>query len=337
MPLPVPDGTLAEHRGLPHRAAAFDVSHLGTVRVTGPGALDRLQAALTNDLGKIAPGRAQYTHLLDAGDASVLDDIIVWWVDDERFDVMPNASNTDRVVGGRRRRRRHGRPGDHRRAGPGGPGAPGHRRPARPRRSAAARVAEVEVLGRTRAWSPAPATRARTASSWPCRRRTPPPCGTPWSAPASPRRAWAPATRCGSRPACRCTATSSAPASPRCRPGSAGSWPGTRATSGAARPLAAERERGVDAHAAGPRGRGPPPARGPTRPVLVDGEAVGRGHQRQLLADARPRHRPGLPAPGRRGGRRGGHRRPRHAGARPVVPTPFYQAAEQVRERRRVA
>jgi aminomethyltransferase len=28
----------------------------------------------------------------------VLDDIIVWWVDDERFDVMPNASNTDRVV-----------------------------------------------------------------------------------------------------------------------------------------------------------------------------------------------------------------------------------------------
>ena len=38
-----------------------------------------LQAALTNDLGKIAPGRAQYTHLLDDADGSVLDDIIVWW------------------------------------------------------------------------------------------------------------------------------------------------------------------------------------------------------------------------------------------------------------------
>jgi len=37
--------------------------------------------------------------LLDESDASVLDDIIVWWVDDERFDVMPNASNTSRVVG----------------------------------------------------------------------------------------------------------------------------------------------------------------------------------------------------------------------------------------------
>jgi len=98
MPLQYPSGTLAEHRACRADAVAFDVSHLGTVRVTGPGARDRLQAALTNDLGKIECGKAQYTHLLDEGDASVLDDIIVWWVDDERFDVMPNASNTARVL-----------------------------------------------------------------------------------------------------------------------------------------------------------------------------------------------------------------------------------------------
>ena len=47
--------------------------------------------------GRIGPGRTQYTHLLD-DDASVLDDIIVWWVAPESFDVMPNASNTDRVA-----------------------------------------------------------------------------------------------------------------------------------------------------------------------------------------------------------------------------------------------
>jgi aminomethyltransferase len=99
MPIQYPTGTLAEHRACRTGAAAFDVSHLGTVRVTGPGAYDRLQAALTNDLGKIAPGRAQYTHLLDEADASVLDDIIVWWVTDDRLDVMPNASNTERVLG----------------------------------------------------------------------------------------------------------------------------------------------------------------------------------------------------------------------------------------------
>jgi glycine cleavage system T protein (aminomethyltransferase) len=98
MPIQYPTGTLAEHRACRGDAAAFDVSHLGTVRVGSPGAFDRLQEALTNDLGKIAPGRAQYTHLLDEADASVLDDIIVWWVTDDRFDVMPNASNTERVV-----------------------------------------------------------------------------------------------------------------------------------------------------------------------------------------------------------------------------------------------
>ena len=103
MPIQYPSGTLAEHQACRTSAAAFDVSHLGTVRVTGPGALDRLQSTLTADLGKIGPGRTQYTHLLDPDDASVLDDIIVWWVGEDRFDVMPNASNTERVraaVGG---------------------------------------------------------------------------------------------------------------------------------------------------------------------------------------------------------------------------------------------
>jgi aminomethyltransferase len=97
MPLSYPNGTIAEHLACRQAAVAFDVSHLGTVRITGPQARPLLQGTLTNDLGKIAPGRAQYTHLLDDADGSVLDDIIVWWVDDERFDVMPNASNTARV------------------------------------------------------------------------------------------------------------------------------------------------------------------------------------------------------------------------------------------------
>lgn len=97
MPLQYPSGTLAEHRACREAAVAFDVSHLGTVRVEGTDALERLQGALTNDLNKIGPGQAQYTHLLD-DDGTVLDDIIVWWVGADRFDVMPNASNTDRVV-----------------------------------------------------------------------------------------------------------------------------------------------------------------------------------------------------------------------------------------------
>jgi aminomethyltransferase len=99
MPLAYPGGTIEEHIACRTDAVVFDVSHLGTVRVEGGEALAALQRAFTNDLTKVAPGRAQYTHLLDDDDASVLDDIIVWWVDDEIFDVMPNASNTDRVRG----------------------------------------------------------------------------------------------------------------------------------------------------------------------------------------------------------------------------------------------
>jgi aminomethyltransferase len=92
-------GVLEEHRACREHGVVFDVSHLGTIECTGPDAFGALQWLLSNDLRKIAAGRAQYTHLLDPDDAHVVDDIIVWWVDDERFFVMPNASNTERILG----------------------------------------------------------------------------------------------------------------------------------------------------------------------------------------------------------------------------------------------
>ncbi len=97
LPLAYGSGTVAEHLACRTAAVAFDVSHLGTVRVEGRGAFELLQGTLTNDLTKISPGRAQYTHLLEE-DGSVADDVIVWWLADDVFDVMPNASNTSRVV-----------------------------------------------------------------------------------------------------------------------------------------------------------------------------------------------------------------------------------------------
>ncbi|MBM3672911.1 MAG: glycine cleavage system aminomethyltransferase GcvT [Actinobacteria bacterium] len=89
---------LEEHRACREHAVAFDVSHLGSLHVQGDGALDLLQSAFTNDVGRIAPGQAQYTHLLDPADAHVVDDIIVWWLADDDFIVMPNASNTSRIA-----------------------------------------------------------------------------------------------------------------------------------------------------------------------------------------------------------------------------------------------
>ncbi len=97
MPLAYQGGTVAEHVACRTDAVVFDVSHLGTVRCDGPGMFDALQNTLTNDLNKIAPGQAQYTHLLN-DEGFVVDDIIVWWYSDDEFDVMPNASNTSGVT-----------------------------------------------------------------------------------------------------------------------------------------------------------------------------------------------------------------------------------------------
>jgi aminomethyltransferase len=87
-------GVLEEHRACREHAVVFDVSHLGSVDVHGRGAFATLQWVFTNDLDRISPGRAQYTHLLDPDDAHVVDDIIVWWTGPGDFLVMPNASNT---------------------------------------------------------------------------------------------------------------------------------------------------------------------------------------------------------------------------------------------------
>ncbi len=95
MPIAYPSGTIEEHLACRNRAVMFDVSHLGTVRVEGPDAYERLQTTLTNDLAKIEPGRAQYTHLLDAADASVVDDIIVWWRPDDCRGVRRDAERLE--------------------------------------------------------------------------------------------------------------------------------------------------------------------------------------------------------------------------------------------------
>jgi len=98
MPVSYQAGTLAEHATCRGAAALFDVSHLGSLEFRGPQAHDVIQAAFSNDLGRIGPGRAQYTHLLDEADGSVVDDIIVWWLVPEHFVVLPNASNSEAVV-----------------------------------------------------------------------------------------------------------------------------------------------------------------------------------------------------------------------------------------------
>lgn len=91
------DGVIAEHTAVRGTCGVFDVSHLGRFEVSGPDALEVVRKMLCNDITKVEPGRAQYTMALnDRG--GVEDDIIVWWISEERFWVMPNGVNFDEIL-----------------------------------------------------------------------------------------------------------------------------------------------------------------------------------------------------------------------------------------------
>jgi aminomethyltransferase len=87
-------GVIPEHRAVRTDAGVFDVSHMGELEVEGPRARELLQAALSNDLDRLAPGQAQYT-LLTNGDGGVVDDLIVYCVGDCSYLLVVNAANRE--------------------------------------------------------------------------------------------------------------------------------------------------------------------------------------------------------------------------------------------------
>jgi aminomethyltransferase len=91
-------GVLREHAAVREAVGVFDVSHLGKARVRGPGAAEFVNACLTNDLGKIKPGQAQYTLCCDDPTGGVVDDLIAYLFADDHVFLIPNAANTAEVV-----------------------------------------------------------------------------------------------------------------------------------------------------------------------------------------------------------------------------------------------
>ena len=91
------EGTLAEHDAVRTTVGVFDVSHLGKVSAVGEEALEALQVTLTNDLGRLPVGGAQYGMALD-DDGGIIDDLIVYRLASEDYLVVPNAANAGRVL-----------------------------------------------------------------------------------------------------------------------------------------------------------------------------------------------------------------------------------------------
>jgi aminomethyltransferase len=88
-------GILEEHRAVRERAGLFDVSHMGELEVTGPGALEALQKLTPNDLGRLADGRCHYSAFLTER-GTFVDDLLVYRRATDSFMVVVNASNTEK-------------------------------------------------------------------------------------------------------------------------------------------------------------------------------------------------------------------------------------------------
>jgi glycine cleavage system T protein len=90
-------GVLKEHAAVREAVGVFDVSHLGKATIRGPGAAEFVNSCLTNDLGRIGAGKAQYT-LCCEDSGGVVDDLIAYLHADDHVFLIPNAANTGEVV-----------------------------------------------------------------------------------------------------------------------------------------------------------------------------------------------------------------------------------------------
>ena len=89
------ESVMKEHEATRHRCGLFDVSHMGQVFVTGPDALKFLQMVNANDIARINPGKAIYSHLPNEK-GGVVDDVIVSCLAQNRYLVVVNAATADK-------------------------------------------------------------------------------------------------------------------------------------------------------------------------------------------------------------------------------------------------
>jgi aminomethyltransferase len=91
-------GVIPEHLAVRADAGAFDVSHMGQLHVEGPMTAEFLQAMLSNDLGRISDGEAQYT-LLTNERGGIVDDLIVYRMSHGHYLLVVNAGNREAAYG----------------------------------------------------------------------------------------------------------------------------------------------------------------------------------------------------------------------------------------------
>jgi len=95
LPVQYETGVIAEHCAVREKAGLFDVSHMGEFVISGKGALNAIQRLLTNDFAKMTVGRVRYT-LMCSELGGIIDDLVVYKMDEERFLLVVNAANREK-------------------------------------------------------------------------------------------------------------------------------------------------------------------------------------------------------------------------------------------------
>src|SRR5246500_5382829 len=97
MPVEYPSsgGIIAEHMAVRTGVGAFDVSHMGDIRLSGPEALDAVQHISMNDASRLVIGQAQYSALLYP-QGTFVDDVIVHRLGEDEYLLVINAGTREK-------------------------------------------------------------------------------------------------------------------------------------------------------------------------------------------------------------------------------------------------
>ena len=88
-------GIIDEHMTVRNKVGIFDVSHMGEFMIKGSGALNLINKICSNDPSVLKPGMAQYTCFPN-GKGGIVDDLLVYCMDNEKYLMVVNASNTEK-------------------------------------------------------------------------------------------------------------------------------------------------------------------------------------------------------------------------------------------------
>lgn len=89
------DGIIKEHQTVRTAAGLFDVSHMGEIEISGPGAENFVQKLVTNDITRLQPGKALYSPMCNP-QGGTIDDLLVYQVEKDQYLLVVNASNTEK-------------------------------------------------------------------------------------------------------------------------------------------------------------------------------------------------------------------------------------------------